>query len=183
MKIFYKERMPDNIRNIYLFGFKILSYKKHDRIKIAKSAVFKIKGTVFIDHGAEIKEGCVLQNGKDEKIFIGKNVQLNPYVILYGGNISIMDNCMIAPHVVITTADHDFIQIDVPMRFAGIVNSADLIIEPDVWIGANAVILPGVTIGRHCVVAAGAVVTKDVPDNTLVGGVPAKVIKSLTSHL
>ena len=54
-------------------------------------------------------------------------------------------------------------------------------IGDDVWIGANAVILPGVTIGSHCVVAAGAVVTKDVPDNCVVGGVPTKVIKSLNA--
>ena len=47
----------------------------------------------------------------------------------------------------------------------------------DVWIGANAVVLPNVSIGRHCVVAAGAVVTKDVPDYAVAGGVPAKVIK------
>jgi len=49
----------------------------------------------------------------------------------------------------------------------------------DVWIGANAVILPGVTIGDGAVIAAGAVVTKDVPENTVAGGVPAKVIKSV----
>jgi acetyltransferase-like isoleucine patch superfamily enzyme len=54
-----------------------------------------------------------------------------------------------------------------------------VVIGDDVWIGANAVILPGVTIGRHCVVAAGAVVTKDVPDNTVVGGIPAKVLRTL----
>jgi acetyltransferase-like isoleucine patch superfamily enzyme len=53
------------------------------------------------------------------------------------------------------------------------------VIEDDVWIGANAVILPGVTIGKHVVVAAGAVVTQDVPDNTIVGGVPAKEIKKI----
>ena len=55
----------------------------------------------------------------------------------------------------------------------------DVVIGDDVWIGANAVILPGVTIGSHVVVAAGAVVTKDVPANTLVGGVPAKIIKKI----
>ena len=59
------------------------------------------------------------------------------------------------------------------------VSTQPVVIGDDVWIGANAVILPGVTIGRHCVVAAGAVVTKDVPDNTVVGGVPAKIIKKL----
>jgi len=59
------------------------------------------------------------------------------------------------------------------------VTSDDVVISDDVWIGANAVILPGVTIGRHAVIAAGAVVTKDVPDYTVVGGVPAKVIKKI----
>ena len=54
-----------------------------------------------------------------------------------------------------------------------------IVIGNDVWIGANAVILPGVTIGNHSVVAAGAVVTKDVPANTMVGGVPAKFIKNI----
>jgi acetyltransferase-like isoleucine patch superfamily enzyme len=55
-------------------------------------------------------------------------------------------------------------------------------IEDDVWIGANAVILPGVTIGRHAVVAAGAVVTTDVLENTVVGGVPARIIKKINSE-
>ncbi len=55
-------------------------------------------------------------------------------------------------------------------------------IEDDVWIGANAVILPGVTIGQHAVVAAGAVVTTDVPENTIVAGVPAKIIKRIDTE-
>ena len=53
----------------------------------------------------------------------------------------------------------------------------------DVWIGGNATILPGITIGNNVVVAAGAVVTKDVPDNCLVGGVPAKVIKNIENDI
>ena len=59
------------------------------------------------------------------------------------------------------------------------VSTQPVVISDDVWIGANAVILPGVTIGRHAVVAAGAVVTKDVPDYCMVGGVPAKIIKNI----
>ena len=59
------------------------------------------------------------------------------------------------------------------------ITTKPVIIGDDVWIGANAVILPGVTIGKHCVVAGGAVVTKDVPDHSLVAGVPAKLIKQI----
>ncbi len=59
------------------------------------------------------------------------------------------------------------------------ITTKPIVIEDDVWIGANAVILPGVKIGRHSVVAAGAVVNKDVPSGTLVAGVPATVKKTL----
>ena len=58
---------------------------------------------------------------------------------------------------------------------------APIHIGRDVWIGANAVILPGITIGDGAVIAAGAVVTKDVPENTVAGGVPARVIKTILS--
>ena len=58
-------------------------------------------------------------------------------------------------------------------------NDGPIIIEDKCWIGANAVILPGVTIGSHCVVAAGAVVTKDIPDNSIAIGVPAVVKKRI----
>ena len=176
-KIFYKERLSNDIRNIYFFGMKILSYKKHRKPKIAKNVVFRIHGNLFIDRGAEIKEGCILANGEKEKIYIGKNVQLNPYVVLYGGNITIMDNCMIAPHVVMTTANHDFVQTDIPMRFAGIVDSHDLIIGSDVWIGANATICPKThSIGTGAVIGANSVVNRPVPPYAIVAGVPAKII-------
>ena len=80
-----------------------------------------------------------------------------------------------------TALNHNFADTTKRIDEQGI-STKPVVIGDDVWIGANAVILPGVTIGRHCVVAAGAVVTKDVPDNTVVAGVPAKVIKTLTSN-
>ena len=150
---------------------------KKPKTNIAKSVIFKTKGFILIDETAEIKEGCILQNGPNEKIIIGKYVQLNPYCVLYGGNITIKDNCMIAPHVVITTANHDFIQTEVPMRFAGVVNKADLIIEADVWVGGKVSIIAGSKhIGKGAVVGANSVVNKPVPDYAIVAGVPAKII-------
>ena len=61
--------------------------------------------------------------------------------------------------------------------------NAPVTVEEDVWIGARVTLMSGVTIGRGCIIAAGAVVTKDIPDNSMVGGVPAKVLKSLPNDV
>lgn len=152
--------------------------EKKETLKTSKSAVFKIQGKIQIASSAEIKEGVILQNGPREIIKIGNYTQLNPYVILYGGNITIADNCMIGPHTVIVTANHDFIQTEKPMRFAGVVNSGDLNIAEDVWIGANATICSGChKIGKGAVIGANSVVKNDIPDYAIVVGIPAKVIK------
>ena len=80
--------------------------------------------------------------------------------------------------ITVTALNHNFEDTEKRIDEQG-VSTTPVTIGDDVWIGANAVILPGVHIGRHCVVAAGAVVTKDVPDHSLVAGVPAKVIKQI----
>ena len=82
----------------------------------------------------------------------------------------------IAPGVVISAATHP---LDAQRRVSRHFQSHPITIKDCAWIGANATILTGVTIGKNAVVAAGAVVTKDVPDNCLVGGVPAKVLKEI----
>ena len=78
----------------------------------------------------------------------------------------------------ITALNHNFSDAEKRIDEQG-VNTTPVVIEDDIWIGANAVILPGVTIGQHSVVAAGAIVTKDVPPHSLVAGVPAKVIRQI----
>ena len=83
---------------------------------------------------------------------------------------------MIGPHTLITTVGHP---LDYRRRREYIAFAQSVTIEDDVWIGGHVTILPGVTIGRGAVVAAGAVVTRDVPPLTLVGGVPAAVIRQL----
>lgn len=95
------------------------------------------------------------------------------------GPVSIGSHVNLAQGIVVTALNHNFEDTSCRMDEQG-VTTRPVTIGDDVWIGANAVILPGVTIGRHSVVAAGAVVTKDVPDCCIVGGVPAKVIKQLS---
>ena len=83
---------------------------------------------------------------------------------------------MIGPNTLITTVGHP---LSPAKRRAHTGIAKPVTIGDDVWIGGNVTILPGVAIGNNVVVAAGAVVTKDVPDNCVVGGVPAKIIKTI----
>jgi acetyltransferase-like isoleucine patch superfamily enzyme len=106
----------------------------------------------------------------------GKSFSPNTGVLLDGrGGITIGDFVMIGPYSVITSSNHDFLQIGKPMSSMNHV-MAPVIIGDDVWIGSHAVITGGVKIGNGVVVSAGAVVTDDVDDYKIVGGIPARVI-------
>ena len=108
-------------------------------------------------------------------ITLGKNVFINHACsFLDMGGITIEDNVLIGPKVNLITENHPLEPTD---RRALICKP--IIIKRNAWIGAAATILPGVTIGENTVVAAGAVVSKDVPANTVVGGIPAKFIKTI----
>lgn len=107
---------------------------------------------------------------------IGKNVFINfDCVFLDFGGITLDDGVFIAPKVSLLTEGHPVSSCD---RHS--LTVAPIHIKRNAWIGANATILQGVTIGENAIVAAGAVVTKDVLDNTIVGGIPAKTIRTLS---
>lgn len=114
---------------------------------------------VYIDFGHQVE--------------VGKNVFINHNcTMMSAGGIVIEDNVMIGPQVTLTTTNHDF------------TDHFTLLCKPihigrNVWIGARALILPGVTIGENSVIAGGAVVTRDVEPNVVVGGAPARVLKHL----
>lgn len=93
------------------------------------------------------------------------------------GKVRIGDDVMMGPNVSIYTRNHAFERTDVPMNTQGVSEEKPVVIENNVWIGANSIILPGVTISKGAIIGAGAVVTKDVPEYAIVGGNPAKVIK------
>ncbi len=110
-----------------------------------------------------------------QNIKVGKNVFINSGCCFQDqGGIEIGDNVLIGQQVVIATINHDL----TPSKRANMF-PAPVKIGNCVWIGAHATILSGVTIGDNAVIAAGAVVTKDVPANVIVGGVPAKIIKQI----
>ncbi|MDR2234833.1 MAG: sugar O-acetyltransferase [Chryseobacterium sp.] len=108
-------------------------------------------------------------------IRLGQNVFINfDGIFLDLGGITIEDNVMIAPKVSLLSEGHPISPEDRHSLVPGHIH-----IKKNAWIGANATILPGVTIGENAVVAAGAVVNRDVPDHAVVGGVPAKIIKTI----
>ena len=111
-------------------------------------------------------------------ISLGKNVFINHACsFLDLGGITIEDDVMIGPKVNLVTENHPLDPADRQSLFL-----KSIVIKRSAWIGAAATILPGVTIGENAVVAAGAVVSKDVPANTIAGGVPAKIIKTIVHH-
>ncbi|MDZ7646728.1 MAG: sugar O-acetyltransferase [Cytophagales bacterium] len=126
-----------------------------------------------IDESTKIFVPFYTNFGKHIKF--GKNVFVNHACsFLDMGGITIEDNVQIGPRVNITTENHP---ID-PLKRKDL-DLKPVVIKRNAWIGAGATILPGVTVGENSIVAAGAVVNKSVPANTIVGGVPAKVIKMI----
>ena len=109
-------------------------------------------------------------------IRVGRRVFINQCCTLYDmGGVEIGDQVMIGPNVNIITTSHPL----EPSQRRAYVEAKPIVIEKNVWIATGATVIGGVTVGENSVVAAGAVVTKDVPANSFVGGVPARVIRSL----
>lgn len=138
-----------------------------------------IEGARNVEVGNEIMIGPNNHLGSNGKGFVklGNRVATNRNVMIYivDGNVTIGDDVMIGPNVVFVTDNHVYSRIDVPIREQGI-SSKEIIIEDDVWIGANAVILPGVRIGKGTIIASGAVVSRNIDPYSIAGGVPAVII-------
>lgn len=127
-----------------------------------------------IGPNSTIEDFSVVNNGMGEVIIgHGSRIGISNTLI---GPLRIGNNVIIAQNVVISALNHGYQDINTPIRLQPC-TTAHVSIGDDSWIGANAVITSGVTVGKHVVVAAGSVVTKNVPDYTIVGGNPAKILK------
>ena len=112
-----------------------------------------------------------------ESLTIGNNVGVNHYCYIgVRGKITIGDNVIFGPRVSVFSENHNFDRLDIPIKDQGEIRK-DTLIGNNVWIGAGSIILSGVKIGDGAIIAAGSVVNKDVLSNTIVAGVPAKMIK------
>lgn len=133
-----------------------------NNVTIAKNAVLQCTG-VIANKGVGIK--------------IGNNSAIGAFSYLGGqGGIEIGNDVIMGPNVMIFSENHIFNRLDVPIRKQG-ESRKGVKINDNCWIGAGSVILDGVELGTGCIVAAGSVVTKSFPANSVIAGVPAKIIK------
>ena len=122
---------------------------------------------------------CKIYASEFSKIIIGSNCTFNSNVMVNArgnGSIFIGDNVLIGPNVVLRSSDHSFEKLEENINKQGM-QDGQILIKDNVWIGSNCVILKNCIIGEGSIVAAGSVVTKDILPFSVVGGVPAKIIK------
>ncbi len=162
------------IRKIWMFLYRIIGkhlppYSKRAR-KIRTFIVRHILNNppknFNIEHKAEFEYDTII----GENSGIGIRAVIPPMV-------TIGENVMMGPDCHIFTAFHEYSRTDIPMIQQGYSERRPVVIGNDVWIGIRVIIMPGVHIGNGCIIGAGAVVTHDVPDYAVVGGVPARVIR------
>lgn len=137
-----------------------------------------IGNNVTICKGAVIRPSGYYSGNIGWGLRMGNNSSIGAYSYIgCSGKIEIGDNVMMGPGVNIIAENHVFDNIDIPMNRQGVTNIG-IRIADNVWIGTRAIILDGVSIGEGAIIAAGALVNKNVPAYAIVGGIPAKVIKS-----
>lgn len=140
------------------------------------------KKGILIGNNVSLLKGTIIEctgvlNNLGEGLTIGNNVGIaQNCFIQVRGEVIIEDNVIFGPNVSVFSENHNFGNPDLPVNVQG-ENRKGVKIESGVWIGTKSVILDGVTVGKNSIVAAGSIVNKDVPPYSIVGGVPAKLIK------
>lgn len=155
------------IKNLPETNNRFIKWPAKIRYFVAKQLFDKVGDRLTMEKGANFGTGKGISVGS----FSG--IGLNAYI---RGPLKIGDNVLMGPDCIILTSNHNYASLDKPIRQQG--SSVQPVhIGNDVWIGTRVIILPGVTIGDGAIIAAGSVVTKNIPPYTVVGGVPARVIK------
>ena len=132
---------------------------------LVRNYLKKCGKNIRVKKGAEISPNSIL----------GNNTELGTRCLIQS-NVIIGNDVIMGPDIKIYSRNHNYDSIDKPIRKQG-KKYYNTSVANDVWIGANVLIMAGVKVGNHVIIAAGSVVTKDLPDYSIVGGVPAKVIK------
>ncbi|GGC67151.1 acyltransferase [Hoyosella rhizosphaerae] len=131
--------------------------------------------------GAQILPSTIIYN--PEAVSLGNNAVIGDFVHIWGGGgVSIGDDSMIGATTVITSQSHDARAVSKGKLYRETHSRAPVNIGKNVFLGSNVTVLPGITVGDNAIIGAGAVLTKDVPDNAIVMGVPAKIVGSITDY-
>jgi acetyltransferase-like isoleucine patch superfamily enzyme len=140
------------------------------KFEIGRSATLRIGRWSWVGHGSKIRvhEGEVRIGAKT---VMGQECTISAYQ-----HVEIGEQCIVADRVMLIDFDHGVVEVERPIRLQGIYKR-DVRVGSNVWIGYGACILRGVSVGHNSIVGTNAVVTKDVPENAVVGGVPAKVLR------
>lgn len=168
------------LNHTYAFQKIKLNKNIHLGINVKISSTAKIEtrygGKIKIGNGTEILDGVlILTYGGN--IEIGDNCSINPYTIIYGhGGTSIGNDNLIAGHCMIVPNNHIIENINIPIRLQGNTQKG-VTIDNNVWIGHGCSILDGSNIANGVVVAAGSVVKGNIEENTVIAGVPAKILR------
>lgn len=160
---------------LYIFFAKYLPVTNNKYLKIFRKIRRLIASPLFDYSGKNINVETGANFGLGRGISIGNNSGLGVNCNVRGP-LEIGSDVMMGPNVRVITHIHNFDRTDIPMRDQG-GRFQKVSIGNDVWIGANVIILPGVSIGNGVIIGAGAVVTKNIPDFAIIGGVPAKIIR------
>lgn len=151
--------------------------KLGDKVEIAESVVLDSDGESITIGNLSILEHGVYMRLWGGRIVIGESVYIGPYSVLYGhGGLHIEDNVLVASHCTVVPANHNYQDKNTSIRFQG-ETTKGIVIKEGAWLATGVTVLDGVTIGKNAVVAAGAVVTQNIPDFEVWGGIPAKRIK------
>ncbi|WP_066221455.1 acyltransferase [Formosa haliotis] len=169
--------------NSQLIVEKNASFKTGGNFQLEPFCVIRVKNSNWkLGENISISSYCQLysrEKGMEGNLIIGNNSNVsNNTIIDLSGDVIIGDNVAIANNCFIFTHNHKYTDKSVPSWKGGLIIK-NVVIEDGCWIGANTKILPGVSIGKRSVVAAGSVVTKNVLENTIVAGNPAKLLKSI----
>ena len=165
----------------YYFGLRL--NKSGPRLSIGRFVEFSSPHNISFGNEIYIVDGAVFR-ADEGTIIVGDKFEVNGNVRIVadcGGKIIIGNSVMIGPNTVIRASNHQFKDAAKDIWLQG-QTGGTITIGDDVWIAANVVILAGVRVGSHSVIAAGAVVTKDVPEYSVIGGVPAKLIRKRIAH-
>lgn len=175
MKRFLKRLLGFLDRKINWYGEldRITNYQVHPTVLIYD------RRNVILCQDCTIAEYVIIRS-PTAPLVVGENTQVGPFVVIHTGHygVTIGTNVMIAPHCVIAGGNHEYRNLDIPMINSGDFSNGPIVIEDDVWIGANCTITDNVRIGKGAIVGANSLVNRNVDPYSIVGGVPASIIST-----